>query len=66
MKEVTKEEFYDFIYTSKIDLTYSVVDVTKYPYSGQWKERSTRTVRAKSVHVEGSPYPYESKYYIST
>lgn len=60
----TKEEYLDFISTSKIDLVYSVVDVTKYPYSGQWKERHSGIVRAKSVYVEGTHYPYEYNYYI--
>lgn len=66
MKEVSKEEFYDFI--NPQDVCVSVENEFKYPYTNLFKLRSHRKLVGKSVdsYTNGieHQYPIVTKYYI--
>ena len=66
-KEVTKNEFYQFIDEhTKEDLV--LFSIGEYPYTTHWKTRWGNKLKAKSVnfHPKEKAYPVQTKYYILT
>ncbi len=63
MKEVTKQEYMDFVYSNPVDLVYSAIG--NYPFTGQWKTRGGKLM-AKRVdsYPPNAVWPLTSKYYI--
>jgi hypothetical protein len=66
MKEVTKEEFWQFVNGYDGDLVYNIENPYSYPYTGIFTLRHLSDVKAKRVGScpPGKIYPITTKYYI--
>jgi hypothetical protein len=66
LKEVTKEEFYNFI--GPLDACISIENEYSYPYTSLWKLRGGNRLIGKTIdsYTDGikNNYPIISRYYI--
>lgn len=65
MREVTKEEYNDFIHTSQRNLHIHVDPSRGWPYTNTWKVNGYGEPVAMKKPIEGTTYPEQYKYYIN-